>query len=164
MKCELVASLLHDPKVLFLDEPTIGLDVVSSQAIRKFLKEINQEKKCTIVLTSHYMGDIEALCKRVVIINNGKKIYDGDLVGLKEKYAPEKKIEIFLATLKDKEKFAKIKAKKKSLNEGKGIILADKEEIGKLAQEVFDNFDIENILISDIDTEEVISKIFKENN
>jgi len=159
MKCELVASLLHDPKVLFLDEPTIGLDVVSSQAIRKFLKQINEEKKCTIILTSHYMGDIEALCKRVVIINQGQKIYDGGLAELKEKYSPERTIEIFLNTLEDKENFARLKANKK-ISEGKGIIKANKDQLGAIVKEVFEKFDIGNISISDTDTEEVISKIF----
>lgn len=160
MKCELTASFLHNPQVMFLDEPTIGLDVMSSQSIRAFLAAINKEKKCTLILTSHYMGDIEALCKRVVIINKGQKIYDGSLSDLKEKYAPEKKIEIYLNNLKEKQIFAKIKANKK-IHEGKGIIMAEKEQLGRIAKEVFDSFDIENISISDADTEEVITKIFQ---
>ena len=77
MKMELIAALLHNPKVLFLDEPTIGLDAVASKQIRKFLKEINEEKKTTIILTSHYLEDIKALCKRTVVINHGVKLYDG---------------------------------------------------------------------------------------
>lgn len=162
MKCELVASLLHDPKVLFLDEPTIGLDVVASQAIRKFLKEVNQKKNCTIILTSHYIGDIEALCKRVIIIDKGKKIYDGQLAELKEKYAPDKKIEIFLPTLEDRKKFAHIKTEKK-ISENIGIIKAKKGELGAIVKDVFEKFDVENITISDADTEEVISHIFKSN-
>lgn len=161
MKCELTASFLHSPKVIFLDEPTIGLDIVSSKSIRDFLKEINQKTKITMVLTSHYMDDIEYLCKRVVIIDKGKKIYDGDLNLLKEKYAPEKKIEIFLNDLEDKKKFAHIAGKKKIV-ENKGIIKVSKEEIGNVARDVFAKFEPENITISDIDTEEVISKIFNE--
>lgn len=77
MKMELIVALLHEPGILFLDEPTIGLDVVASKQIRKFLKEINEEKKTTILLTSHYMEDIRTLCKRSVVINHGVKIYDG---------------------------------------------------------------------------------------
>ena len=77
MKMELIVALLHDPEVLFLDEPTIGLDVVASGQIRKFLKEINEEKRTTILLTSHYMEDIRTLCERCVVINQGKKIFDG---------------------------------------------------------------------------------------
>jgi len=76
MKCELVAALLHSPKVLFLDEPTIGLDIVSQNAIRDFLKKYNEEKGATIILTSHYMQDIRRLCNRVVIIHHGELLYD----------------------------------------------------------------------------------------
>lgn len=159
MKCEIVAALIHQPKVLFLDEPTIGLDVVSAQAIREFLKKINQENQCTIILTSHYMMDVEALCKRIIIINHGKKIYDGNLAQLKAKYAPEKRIEIFLPTVADKEKFARIKAPKK-LSEGRGIIRISKNKLGPIVKEVFDQFPAENILVSDPETEEVIGKIF----
>lgn len=160
MKCELAASFLHDPKIIFLDEPTIGLDVVSSHSIRKFLKKINEEKKCTMILTSHYMGDIEALCKRVVIINKGAKVYDGGLSELKTEFAPEKKIEIFLEGLEDKEKFAKLGGKKKIL-ENKGIIKVELEDLSTVIENVFKNFPAENISITDIDTEEVISKIFR---
>jgi ABC-2 type transport system ATP-binding protein len=161
MKCELAASFLHSPKIIFLDEPTIGLDVVSSHAIRKFLKKINETKKTTMILTSHYMGDIEALCKRVIIIDKGKKIYDGGLSDLKEKYAPEKKIEIFLENLEEKQKFAKITATNKKIVENKGIIMAKKDQLASVIEEVFKNFSPENISINDIDTEEVISKIFQ---
>lgn len=79
MKMEILAALIHDPDILFLDEPTIGLDIISQQKIREFLKVINEEKKTTIILTSHYMGDVEALCKRAVIINHGKLVFDGKL-------------------------------------------------------------------------------------
>lgn len=79
MKFELIAALLHQPKVLLLDEPTIGLDIISQTKIRSFLKFYNEQAKATIMLTSHYMNDIEKLCKRTIIINNGSKIYDGEL-------------------------------------------------------------------------------------
>ena len=79
MKMELIAALLHRPRVLFLDEPTIGLDVVSQKAVRHFLREYNRRHRVTILLTSHYMADIKELCERVVVIHKGRKIYDGDL-------------------------------------------------------------------------------------
>ena len=162
MKCELAASFLHDPKVVFLDEPTIGLDVVSSRAIRMFLKMMNEERKCTFILTSHYIGDIEELCKRVVIITKGEKVYDGTLAKLKEQYAPNKRIEIFLENLDEKKKFAHLKVKDKKIEENKGIILADKSILGEVAKEVFSKFSLENVLISDSNTEEIIRKIFAE--
>src|SRR5688572_19148463 len=77
MKCELIAALLHSPKVLFLDEPTIGLDVVAQKKMRDFIKEYNAKFNATIILTSHYMGDVRELCKRVVIIDKGIILYDG---------------------------------------------------------------------------------------
>ena len=88
MKCELIAALIHRPKVLLLDEPTIGLDVVAQKNIRSFLKKYNKENKTSIILTSHYMEDIKELCERVIIINFGKIIYDGRLDDLIKKYAP----------------------------------------------------------------------------
>lgn len=162
MKCELIASLLHEPKILFLDEPTIGLDVVSSQNVRDFIKTINKEKKCTIILTSHYMGDVEELCKRVIIIDKGIKIYDGQLSKLKEKYAPKRRIEIFLNSLEDRESFAKIKVAKK-IEGNRGIILVNKNEIGRTVKEVFGKFNPEDISVGEIETSEVIAKIFLEN-
>ena len=95
MKCELIAALLHSPKVLFLDEPTIGLDVVMQKNLREFIREYNLRYQATIILTSHYMGDVEALCKRVIIINNGKILFDGLLSNLASKIAPYKRIFIF---------------------------------------------------------------------
>ncbi|WP_232381098.1 ABC transporter ATP-binding protein [Paenibacillus tianjinensis] len=89
MRCELVAALLHRPKILFLDEPTIGLDAVSKLALRNFLKEENRKNGVTMLLTTHDMDDIEALCERVMVIGHGQLLYDGRLSGLQEKYAPE---------------------------------------------------------------------------
>lgn len=92
MKMELIVALLHNPTVLFLDEPTIGLDAVAQRQIRTFLKEVNEQKGTTIILTSHYMEDIKSLCKRCVVVNHGEKIYDGDTDKLFQKYRTHKKI------------------------------------------------------------------------
>ena len=92
MKCELVASLLHNPEILFLDEPTIGLDAVSKVVVRNFIKKINQEKKVTVILTTHDMADIEALAKRIILIGKGKLLYDGSLTKLKKEYDYLRKI------------------------------------------------------------------------
>ena len=90
MKMELIVALLHNPEVLFLDEPTIGLDIVASRQIRGFLKEVNEKKGTTIMLTSHYMEDIRLLCPRSIVIHEGEKIYDGDTAKL---FEDEKTIE-----------------------------------------------------------------------
>lgn len=92
MKMELIVALLHNPKILFLDEPTIGLDAIASKQIRSFLKEINEEKGTTIILTSHYIEDIKTLCRRTVVINHGTKIYDGATDELFNRYQRNKRI------------------------------------------------------------------------
>jgi ABC-2 type transport system ATP-binding protein len=94
MRCEIAASLLHAPKILFLDEPTIGLDVVAKQNLREAIKTLHDEENITIFLTSHDVGDVEALCKRVVIINHGQVIFDDRTSALKRQYLHEKIISV----------------------------------------------------------------------
>ena len=94
MRCEIAASLLHNPKILFLDEPTIGLDAVSKQVVRDFIKKLNKEKKITVILTSHDMADITTLAKRIILIGKGKVLYDGSLKKLQNKYETEKYVSI----------------------------------------------------------------------
>jgi len=97
MKCELLASLLHHPAVLFLDEPTLGLDVNAQTAVRTFLREYNRKHGATILLTSHYMADITALCKRVLLIHQGKLFYDGALAGIVDRFAPYREVKLDFA-------------------------------------------------------------------
>ena len=96
MKCELVAGLLHRPTVLFLDEPTLGLDVSMQLRLRRFLTEYNQRSGVTVILTSHYMADVMALCPRVILIHHGRLLYDGELSGLAQRLAPFKLLRITL--------------------------------------------------------------------
>jgi ABC-2 type transport system ATP-binding protein len=93
---ELVAALLHDPEVVFLDEPTIGLDVVARQRVREFLAEVNRERGVTVLLTTHDLADIERLCERILIIDHGKAIYDGGIPALKERYGEERTLVVDL--------------------------------------------------------------------
>jgi ABC-2 type transport system ATP-binding protein len=102
MKMELIASLIHRPRVLFLDEPTIGLDVVSQKAIREFLKEYNRKTRTTVILTSHYMEDIRALCPRVLLINQGTLMFDGPLNDLTAKYRRFKRLRVVFKEAVDK--------------------------------------------------------------
>lgn len=94
MKMELIAALLHNPRILFLDEPTIGLDAIASRQIRRFLWEINRKRGTTILLTSHYMEDIRSLCERCVVVNHGTKIYDGSTEALFEKYQRDRQVSV----------------------------------------------------------------------
>lgn len=107
MKCELVAALLHSPKVLFLDEPTIGLDVVMQKAMRDFIAEYNKRFQATIILTSHYMEDVKRLAKRVIVIDHGKIIFDGKLQDIIDKYAKKKIITLELSEEVSREEVAK---------------------------------------------------------
>ncbi|HEU4963830.1 MAG TPA: ATP-binding cassette domain-containing protein [Bacilli bacterium] len=97
MKCELAASLLHRPELIFLDEPTIGLDVNMQEAVRRFIKAYNERFHATVLLTSHYMADVTALCKRVIIINHGNILFDGDLASLVNTLAPYKEAKLVLS-------------------------------------------------------------------
>ena len=94
MRADLAAALIHNPKVIYLDEPTIGLDVVVKERVRKAIKEINEKYKTTIILTTHDLNDIEELCSRIIIIDSGKKIYDGEINGVKEKFGYLTTVEI----------------------------------------------------------------------
>jgi ABC-2 type transport system ATP-binding protein len=97
MKCELAAALLHQPRVLFLDEPTIGLDVTMQAAVRDFIRRYNEEHGATVILTSHYMEDVAALCPRIIVIDHGHLAWDGPLQGLVKKTRPEKRVTLKLA-------------------------------------------------------------------
>lgn len=105
MRADLAAALIHNPKVIYLDEPTIGLDVVVKERVRKAIKEINEKYKTTIILTTHDLNDIEELCSRIIIIDSGKKIYDGELNGVKEKFGYLTTVEIQIKEEVDLEKF-----------------------------------------------------------
>ena len=161
MKCELVAALIHNPKVLFLDEPTIGLDVVSQNNIREFLKNINKKKKTTIILTSHYMEDVQALCERVVIINKGCLIYDGSLRELLDKHIDTKILEVTFNEKVSKsslEKFGKIKEKTIK----RVVLEVPKQNTKKVAIELLNKYPVDDILINEVAIEEVIRKVFKD--
>mgnify|MGYP004498246211 FL=1 len=162
MKCELVASLLHSPKILFLDEPTIGLDAVSKVIVRDFIKKINKERKVTVILTTHDMADIESLTDRLIVIGHGHKLYDGSVRELKEKYSNEKIVEIIYENMK---KIPKID-NTEIISNGNGIIRI-KIDTKKLTvsditykySEVCEIKDI-NVIASSID--EIIYKLYTE--
>lgn len=164
MKCELIASLLHSPKILFLDEPTIGLDVTSQQNIREFLAGYNKLHKTTIILTSHYMQDIERLCKRIVIIDLGKLIFDGSLESLTKKYVKNKKVEVVLPPT-DKLDCLEMKKYGKviSCENGKAIFEVPRNRVAETTSALIKDLDILDLGVSEIPIEEIISDIFHEN-
>ncbi len=160
MKCELVAALLHKPKVLFLDEPTIGLDVVAQKNIRDFIKQYNQKNKTTIILTSHYMEDVKELCKRVIIIEEGKIGYDGDLASLIEKYAPYKVLKVTFEkdiTRADVEKFGEVI----KFHPNSVALRVDRDKAKDAAKEILSSdLPVDDILIDEAAISDVVRKIF----
>jgi len=160
MKCELIAALLHSPKVLFLDEPTIGLDVVSQNNIREFLKKYNKQKKVTIILTSHYMEDVEALCERIVIINHGELMYDGDLHKLVDTYVDHKVLEVTFTEKVDKTTLSKL-GKVKEYTTQRVVLEVPKDKAKTVAAQMLTKLPVDDILINEPDIDGVIRKIFQ---
>lgn len=161
MKMEIIAILLHAPKVLFLDEPTIGLDVVMQQTLRNFIKEYNQKYKSTIILTSHYMADVEELCKRVIIINHGKILYDGLLASLIKKYAPYKTIKITLKEKTDETFFSRL-GEVENYSFPSLTLIVKREDTSDAVSEILNEKKVEDITIEEPEIEDVIRKVFKQ--
>lgn len=162
MKCELVASLLHNPKILFLDEPTIGLDAVSKVVVRNFIKKINKEKKVTVILTTHDMADIETLTDRVIVIGNGRKLYDGNILDIKKKYSNEKIVEIVYENL---EEIPKIKDTNIISNEGNTIrikIDSKKTSVSDVTMQYAKVCEIKDINVINKSIDDIIYKLYEE--
>ena len=162
MKMELIAALIHRPRVLFLDEPTIGLDVVSQRAVRLFLRDYNRRYKVTIILTSHYMADIKELCERVIVIHKGRKIYDGALDRLESGSGSRKKIVRFIP--KDtafpetwRSRFGETRRE----DDGTFTLRVSSEDIVAVAQEVLATGPVADITIEDVPLEDIIAEIFQ---
>ncbi len=161
MKMELIVSLIHNPKVLFLDEPTIGLDAVTSRQIRRFLKELNEKNGTTIILTSHYMEDIKALCKRTVVINHGSKIYDGMTENLFEKYQKNKRI---IITFREPAANITLKTKDAVVVENnlyKKVYEVPKESAKDLVAEVM-RYEPKDIIVEDEEIGVIVERIYQE--
>lgn len=161
MRCEIAASLLHNPEILFLDEPTIGLDAISKQLVRDFIKRLNKEKHTTIILTSHDTSDITSLAKRIILIGKGQVLYDGSLRTLKNKY--------------ETEKYISIKTKDIINIRSKGILHKNKTNIGydlvidtriltisELLNKISKNTIIEDVEISNESIDNIIIKLYQD--
>lgn len=161
MKMELIASLLHQPKLMFLDEPTIGLDLLSQKKIRDFLKYYNQQSKTTILLTSHYMNDIESLCKRSIIINQGKIVYDGDLSKVNEVFSKRKLIKLQLESFVEESVLREFGTIKQF--DGLTVTLeVNKSELQKYSKLILDKMPILDFNVEDIPVEEGIALLYQE--
>lgn len=160
MKMELIAALIHQPKVLFLDEPTIGLDVIMQEKLRDFIREYNRRHSATILLTSHYMEDVKELCKRVIVIDHGNIIYDGLLENIVKKIATHKNITVVFDEKVDPARFVKL-GKVKSYEHPKLILSVMRSRSNQVAVELLKKFPIEDINIEEPDIEDIIRHMFR---
>jgi len=162
MKCEIAAGLLHRPKVLFLDEPTIGLDITGQSRIREFLREYNRRTGATILLTSHYMADVTALCERIIIIHHGQLKYDGGINDLSRRIAPFKLIGVLLGASgsHDLSKYGTPVQNEEDAD--KKYIQVKAADVTRITSQMLSNLPIHDITIADPSIEDVIERAFNE--
>lgn len=160
-KMELVAALLHKPKVLFLDEPTIGLDVVSQKTVREFLRSYNSRNKTTILLTSHYMNDIQELCDRVIIIDHGTIFFDGKLHQVVDRFADSKLVTIQCETGAEYS-LARLSEFGEAVEQGPGVIQlkVKRDRVIPVCKALLDELPVQDIDIQEVPIEEVVRRIF----
>ncbi|GAA6740196.1 ATP-binding cassette domain-containing protein [Thermus oshimai] len=160
MKAELLAALLHRPEVLFLDEPTLGLDVNAQVAVREFLKAYNERYGATLLLTSHYMADISALCERVLVIHRGRLLYDGALEGLLERFAPYREVGLVLARPLPKEVLLPF-GEVRELAGQEAKLLVPRERLTERVAEILRRLPVEDLEVREPPLEEVIARVFQ---
>jgi len=160
MKMELIAALLHKPSVFLLDEPTIGLDILSQQAIRNYLKEYNKRTGATVLLTSHYTKDIEELCDHTIIINKGKKVYDGTISDLRKYYSGNKAVALTFTGIVDPASFDGY-GQILECEKNKVVIEMPQDMINSALPHILASFPIEDFTIENLPLEKVIESIFK---
>ena len=162
MKCEIAVGLLHRPKVLFLDEPTIGLDITGQVRIREFLREYNRRTGATILLTSHYMADVTALCERIIIIHHGQLKYDGGINDLSRRIAPFKLIGVLMGESSSHDLAQYGTPVQNEEDTDKRYIQVKTEDVTKITSQILANLPIHDITITDPPIEDVIERAFNE--
>jgi ABC-2 type transport system ATP-binding protein len=157
MKCELAVALVHEPQVLFLDEPTIGVDVTMQRRIREFIAGYNRRTGATVLLTSHYMADIEALCPRVIVIHHGRLLFDGQLAALIASFATHKTVSVELAEPRDDlDAYGEIVSR-----DGlRTVLRVPKAETPKLTARLLADLPVLDLAVEDPPIEEVIERVF----
>lgn len=160
MKMELIAALIHHPTVLFLDEPTIGLDVVMQQNLRDFIRDYNLRYHATIILTSHYMGDVESLCKRIIMIDHGKKMYDGLLTDMVKRYTTHKRITVILQKPVDPVQFKQF-GEVKEFAYPRLVLSVPRDTTSQIASKILDQFPVADLNIEEADIENIVRTVFR---
>ena len=161
MKCEIAAALLHRPSVVFLDEPTIGLDVTMQRRLRAFIIEYNRRFGATVLLTSHYMADVESLCRRVVVIHQGKLLFDGELSTLLQKFTSHKTIVLQLGDCQaDLSSYGEVV----SCDDSRYVLRVPKAETARVTERLLADLPVIDLLVEDPPIEEVIERVFAQGN
>ncbi|WP_026734917.1 ABC transporter ATP-binding protein [Fischerella sp. PCC 9605] len=160
MKAEILAALLHHPQVLFLDEPTLGLDVNAQVGVRDFLREYNRRYQATVLLTSHYMADITALCQRVLLIHQGKLMYDGSLDELLEKFAPYREVHVELMQPLSKQRLM-FYGDVQNLDGRMVCFMVQQEELTRTVSRILADLDVIDLTVTEPPVEEVIGRVFQ---
>jgi ABC-2 type transport system ATP-binding protein len=161
MKAELLAALLHRPAVLFLDEPTLGLDVNAQSSVRDFLRQYNRQHRATVLLTSHYMADITALCPRVLVIHEGSLMYDGSLTQIVQRLSPFRQVRVELGTPPDGRDFSQY-GEVESV-EGRVVrLIVQRETLTAAISRLMAELDVTDLTVSDPPVEDVIGRLFKQ--
>ena len=161
MKCELAAALLHRPKVLFLDEPTIGLDVQAQAAVREFIRRYNETHGATVILTSHYMDDVAALCPRVIVINHGALVWDGPLPELVHRTRPEKRVNLRLSAPVERAVIERLGARVLSCDATSVQLQLGKEKLREVVAAALAELPVVDLTIEDPPLEEVLAELFE---
>lgn len=162
MKCTVIAALLHNPKLVFLDEPSIGLDVVAKDKLRDFILDVNKKFKTTFIVTTHDMGDIEKLCERIIIINHGIIVYDGPLKEIKKNYLTHKHLYVTFNKLDKEFRLSGCKVVGRTKYELKLELDTRRQTVTRVINYLLSNFDVADIVVQDPPVEEIIKKIYKE--
>ncbi|PDV98326.1 ABC transporter ATP-binding protein [Candidatus Chloroploca asiatica] len=156
MKMEIIGALLHRPQVLFLDEPTLGLDVTMQRRIRSFVADYNRRHGATVMLTSHYMADVEALCRRVIVIHHGKVLYDGALSGLVDRFAAYRQLGITLAEPADLGEYGEVVSAEGS----KVVLRVPRAEASRITARLLANYALTDLTIEEPPIDDVIAQVF----
>lgn len=162
MRCEIASALLHNPKILFLDEPTIGLDAVSKLALRKCIKQINEKTNVTIILTTHDMQDIEALTERIILIGKGKILYDGSLNEIKNKYNENRKMNVKFKYTDKKINISNANILEQTEENASFILKKNDESIANILNELTKQVEVVDINIKEMSTDDIIAKLYNE--
>jgi ABC-2 type transport system ATP-binding protein len=159
MKMEIVAALLHKPKVLFLDEPTIGLDVTMQRRIRAFVAEYNRRHNATVLLTSHYMADVEALCRRVIVIHHGRILFDGDLGKLKAQFSSYKTLSLSMQNPEaDLSKYGDVIGRE----DGRVTLRVPKAQTSQVTARLLSELQVDDLTVEDTPVDDVIDQVFSQ--